>query len=138
MSWNEAFGGDPVYTRELSEARAEQFERFREARARFGEPIAAKRERNPHGACGWRLADVVEPRSGPGYVNRTVFPYGGALEPRTRRRPTRAEPPAGALKLAGEADREQELALAAALYYKRSVSPRVAKNHAALLGASHG
>lgn len=115
MSWNEAVGVDPVHVRELSQARAERFERFREARSRFGEPIVVRRERNPHGACGWRLADVVLPHSEPGYVNYTVFPYGGELGSRTKRRPTRGEVSDQCLQIAREADHGRMPALAGCL-----------------------
>lgn len=43
MSRGQALGVDPVHVRDLAEARAERFERFRETRERFGEPIIAQR-----------------------------------------------------------------------------------------------
>jgi len=75
MSWGQALGVDPVHARELAEARAERYERAREARARFGEPVVALRRRASHAACGWRLAETVEECGRAGYVNRAVFPY---------------------------------------------------------------
>lgn len=75
MSWGQALSVDPVHVRELAEARAERFERAREARERFGEPVVAPRKRATYAACGWRLAEAVEESGRPGYVNRSVFPY---------------------------------------------------------------
>jgi hypothetical protein len=75
MSWGQALGVDPVHVRELAEARAERFERSREARERFGEPIVALRNRVTHAACGWRLDEAVEANYHAVYVNRAVFPY---------------------------------------------------------------
>lgn len=75
MSWGQALGVDPVHVREMAEARAERFERFREAREKYGEPVVAQRERTPYAACGWRLADAIEASSRAGYINRAVFPY---------------------------------------------------------------
>ena len=75
MSWGQALSVDPVHARELAEARAERFERAREARERFGEPVVALRNRATHAACGWRLDEAVEESGRPGYVNRAVFPY---------------------------------------------------------------
>ena len=83
MSWGQAVGVDPAHVRELAEARSERFERFREARARFGEPLVAERRRSMHGACDWRLAEMAEANARPGYVNRTVFPYGSGELSRT-------------------------------------------------------
>lgn len=75
MSWGQALSVDPVHLRELAEARAERFERSREARERFGEPIIALRNRATHAACGWRLDEAVEASGCAAYVNRAVFPY---------------------------------------------------------------
>jgi hypothetical protein len=75
MSWGQGVGVDPVHLRELAEARAERFERLREARERFGEPVVARRNRATHAACGWRLDEAVEASCRSAYVNRAVFPY---------------------------------------------------------------
>ncbi len=75
MSWGQALSVDPVHARELAEARAERFERAREARERFGEPVVAPRKRATHAACDWRLAEAVEASCCGAYVNRAVFPY---------------------------------------------------------------
>ena len=76
MSWGQALGVDPAHVRELAEARSERFERFREARSRFGEPLMVARRGSTHGACSWRLAEGVVAGRRSGYVNRAVFPYG--------------------------------------------------------------
>jgi len=78
MSWGQAVGVDPAHVRELAEARSERFERFRESRERFGEPLIAERRRSTLGACDWRLAETVAANARPSYINRTVFPYAAA------------------------------------------------------------
>lgn len=113
MSRGQILGVDPVHVRELAEARAERFAGFREARERYGEPIAARRERSRHGACGWRLADIMPLSRGPGYVNRTVFPYDCETEPRTRRRPAPGTFSGACLPIACEAEIGAKPALAA-------------------------
>lgn len=75
MSWGQALSVDPAHLRELAEARAERFERAREARERFGEPVALRRPGAFHAACGWRLDEAVEANCRVAYVNRAVFPY---------------------------------------------------------------
>jgi hypothetical protein len=90
MSWGRALGVDPVHLRELAEAREERFERAREARERFGEPVVAPPSLAtrslatrslapgsgaPHAACPRRLVEAVEASGRAADVNRAVFPY---------------------------------------------------------------
>ena len=88
MSWGQALSVDPAHVRELVEARAERFERAREARERFGEPVVSLRPCAPHAACGWRLAETVEECGRRGLRESRCFRITMKLEFRAERKIT--------------------------------------------------